>query len=232
MNNILSFFYKVKYKVNQYFEGYILKKPEAILALDFIKQDKIKDFRHNYSLKNKPIIFDCGAYKGEWTNKMYEKYKHLDPNFYCFEVVEEFVCILKNKFTHNTNVKIFPYGLGLGNHSITFEVSDIATSTFSFNDNSKLKEGKIIDFMEFVCQNSISEIDLLKMNIEGGEYELLENIILSNFVENCVNIQIQFHNYGQWCVDKRDKIKVELAKTHKLTYDFDWTFENWERKVL
>ena len=44
------------------------------------------------------------------------------------------------------------------------------------------------------------------------------------------NIQIQFHNYGPEFVKRKDKIRSELAKTHFLTYDYEWHFENWRLK--
>lgn len=231
MNYSNSIFFKIKYKLRQYYEAYVLKKPESILALEFIKNDKIKDFRHSYNLKDSPTIFDCGAFKGEWTIKMLEKYKHLNPTFYCFEVVNDYVIYLNKIFSDNPNVNIFPFGLGFGNHKITFQISDIATSVYLSGSSHNLQEGNIVDFSSFVIENSIANIDLLKMNIEGGEYELLETIIDSGFVINCDNIQIQFHNYGQWSIERRNKIKTSLSSTHFLTYDYEWTFENWKRKV-
>ena len=39
------------------------------------------------------------------------------------------------------------------------------------------------------------KIDLLKINIEGGEYEVLENLIENDLIKNIDNIQIQFHDF-------------------------------------
>ena len=88
--------------------------------------------------------------------------------------------------------------------------------------------GKIRDVVEFIKEHSISKIDLLKMNIEGGEYELLDRLITTGEIKKCKNIQIQFHNYGEWSILKRDQLKDELRKTHFCTYDFEWTFEGWQ----
>jgi FkbM family methyltransferase len=220
--------YKINYKIVQYYEGYILRKPEAILALDFIKNDKKFDFRHRYTLKQDAIIFDCGGFKGDWTIKMLKLYRNLNPKIYVFEIAKPFIEILESKFANDKNVKVFGFGLGSDNATIEFSVSDIATSVFAETDDVRIESGEIKNVHAFIKEHSIIEIDLLKMNIEGGEYDLLDSLIASGFVKKCKNIQIQFHNYGDWSLLRRDNIKSQLAKTHRSTYDYEWTFENWE----
>lgn len=220
--------YKIKYKINQYYEGYILRKPEALLALDFIKNDKKLDYRHRYTLDSNAIIFDCGGYKGEWTAKMLRLYHHLNPKFYVFEIAEPFIRILEKKFINDKNVHVFGFGLGSEDQVIEFAVSDIATSIFAQPVEQEKESGEIKNVGRFLEDYSITHIDLLKMNIEGGEYDLMDSIIASGFVKKCKNIQIQFHNYGEWSVKRRDSIKANLATTHKCTYDYEWNFENWE----
>jgi FkbM family methyltransferase len=220
--------YKINYKIIQYYEGYILRKPEALLALDFIKNDKKMDFRHRYKLNQDAIIFDCGGFKGDWTIKMLKLYRNLNPKIFVFEIAKPFVEILETNFKKDKNVKVFGFGLGSDNATIQFSVSDISTSIFGENTAGRIEKGEIKNVHTFIKENSISEIDLLKMNIEGGEYDLLDSLIASGFIKKCKNIQIQFHNYGEWSILRRDNIKFQLAKTHKCTYDYEWTFENWE----
>jgi len=33
-------------------------------------------------------------------------------------------------------------------------------------------------------------------------------------------------------VRRKDKIRLELSKTHYLTYDYAWTFENWRLRTV
>jgi FkbM family methyltransferase len=228
MNPLRLLLYKINYKINQYYEGYILRKPEAILALDFIKNDKKLDYRHRYALDSDAIIFDCGGFKGEWTAKMLSLYQHLNPKFYVFEIAEPFIKILEKKFINDKNVHVFGFGLGSEDQVIEFAVSDIATSIFAQLVEQEKESGEIKNVNRFLEDYSITHIDLLKMNIEGGEYDLMDAIIASGFVKKCKNIQIQFHNYGEWSVKRRDSIKANLATTHKCTYDYEWNFENWE----
>jgi FkbM family methyltransferase len=228
MDTLLSLLYKIKYKIKQYFDGYILRKPSALLALDFIKNDKKLDYRHRYSLQPEAIIFDCGGYVGDWTAQMLNLYQHLNLKFYVFEIARPYIVILEKRFLNSKNVQVFGFGLGSEDQQIEFSVSDIATSIFSPTVNLVTETGVIKNVNTFLRLNSIAQIDLLKMNIEGGEYDLLDSLIVSGFIKKCKNIQIQFHNYGEWTVKRRDNIKAQLKLTHKCTYDYEWTFENWE----
>jgi FkbM family methyltransferase len=230
MIKIRILLYKINYKIVQYYEGYILRKPEALLALDFIRNDKKLDFRHRYTFRPGAIIFDCGGFKGDWTAKMLKIYQHLNPKFYIFEIAGPYIDILKNRFENNKNVEVFGFGLGSENQTIEFSISDIATSIFASSVDHVTESGEIKNVQTFLKEYSITHIDLLKMNIEGGEYDLLDSLISSGFVKKCKNIQIQFHNYGEWSIIRRDNIKAQLAKTHNSTYDYEWTFENWELK--
>jgi FkbM family methyltransferase len=222
--------YKINYKIVQYYEGYILRKPEALLALDFIRNDKKLDYRHRYIFEPGAIIFDCGGFKGAWTAKMIKLYQHLNPKFYVFEIAGPYIDILKKRYENNKNVEVFGFGLGSENQTIEFPISDIATSIFAPSIGLETGFGEIKNVHTFLKEHAITHIDLLKMNIEGGEYDLLDSLIASGFIKKCRNIQIQFHNYGEWSIIRRDNIKAQLAKSHNSTYDYEWTFENWELK--
>ena len=41
----------------------------------------------------------------------------------------------------------------------------------------------MISFKDFIDENKITNIDYLKLNIEGSEYELLEHIIEIGFIK-------------------------------------------------
>ena len=60
--------------------------------------------------------------------------------------------------------------------------------------------------------------------------ELLEEIINSNLQEKFNNIHVQFHKFVENSVVRREKIREILQKTHKLTYDFEFIWENWEKR--
>ena len=75
------------------------------------------------------------------------------------------------------------------------------------------------------------DVDLIKINIEGGEYEVLESLIADNKLSMFKNLQIQFHDFIiENAKERMSKIQQELAKTHVLTYQYEFVWENWKLK--
>jgi hypothetical protein len=76
------------------------------------------------------------------------------------------------------------------------------------------------------------EIALLKCNIEGGEYELLNYIIDNGLINRIDNIQVQFHYIeGQDCEKMYEELATKLSKTHSLTWRTAFVWENWKRNA-
>ena len=72
-------------------------------------------------------------------------------------------------------------------------------------------------------------VDLMKVNIEGGEYELLEHLIAKGLVPRIRNIQVQFHeDVIPRAARRMERIQSSLAKTHHLTWQERFIWENWE----
>jgi hypothetical protein len=84
------------------------------------------------------------------------------------------------------------------------------------------------DISYFIQNNNIKKIDLIKINIEGGEYALLQRMIGKNIIRICDNIQVQFHNCFPDAANMRRDIRNVLKETHVLTYDYTFVWENWE----
>eukprot|EP01036_Dinobryon_divergens_P041110 gene41110-54463_t len=51
------------------------------------------------------------------------------------------------------------------------------SSTLNKRDDSSKTEIELVRFIDFVKDNSINAIDVMKINIEGAEYDLLDDII-------------------------------------------------------
>ena len=70
----------------------------------------------------------------------------------------------------------------------------------------------------------------LEDDIEGGEYELLDSILLNKLVDKITNIQIEFHewfpSYEESHLLRKD-IHTRLSVTHKLSYCYPFYWESW-----
>ena len=69
----------------------------------------------------------------------------------------------------------------------------------------------------------------MKINIEGAEYDLLDHLIETGFIANIINLQIQFHEFVPNAKERMENIQKRLEKTHALTYQHEFVWENWKR---
>ena len=183
-----------------------------------------KTLRLNYNLGQESLVVDAGGFKGEWSEKIYNLY---ECNILVFEPMKKYFSLIENKFEGNTKVKV--YKKGLSNFNSVMDIYDSGDSSSVYLESEKSESVELIKFSEFCQKEGIEYIDLIKINIEGGEYDLMDDIISSGLVEDIKNIQVQFHRFIEGCHEKRQHIQNQLSKTHKLTYNFDFIWENWEK---
>ena len=182
--------------------------------------------RLDYDFNENSIVFDIGGYKGEFARDIFCKY---NCTIYIFEPIKEFYDIIKKRFINNSKIKAFNFGLG--NLDKIVQISLIDDRSSVLNMNGDLIKVKIKSINEFIKNQNIKNIDLVKMNIEGAEYELLESIISENNQIKIENLQIQFHDFViDNAFDKMKSIQKELVKTHELTYQYEFVWENWKLK--
>lgn len=85
---------------------------------------------------------------------------------------------------------------------------------------------------DFIHENGIRVIDLMKINIEGGEQDLWEHTIDNGYVERIKNIQVQFHDFVPTSEHCMQNIQASLSQTHYLTYQYPFVWENWRIKPV
>lgn len=183
--------------------------------------------RVNYNLSTDSIVFDLGGYDGKWSQRIYDRYK---CKIYIFEPVDDFYNIIKNLFINNNNIFVYNDGAGGKNEFVDIYMSENSTSVFDCKNNNDKKTISIKKLSEFIDEQKIKNIDLLKINIEGMEYDLLDDLIFSDKLSLFEDIQIQFHDFVPNATERRNSIRESLSKTHYLTYDYEFIWENWKRK--
>jgi FkbM family methyltransferase len=182
--------------------------------------------RLDYDLNSDSIVFDVGGYKGEFAAEILCKY---NANIYIFEPIKDFFLIIKNKFSNNEKVKPFNFGLAGKEQELEISLSDNSSSVYLNGENRETIQLKSI--VDFIKTNNIKQIDLIKINIEGGEYELLESLIDNGCISIFKNMQIQFHDFlFENAKERMNKIQENLSKTHELTYQYEFVWENWKIK--
>lgn len=151
--------------------------------------DGDRTLRLDYKLSLGSIVYDVGGYEGEWASKIYQRYKcHVEV----FEPVKSFVEKLEKKFASTDKVKVYGFGLAGRTRRTSINLDDASSSTFKAG--KKPERVELVKAGDFI-KPRLRKIDLMKINIEGGEYELLDHLIESGLVKNIADIQVQFHDF-------------------------------------
>jgi FkbM family methyltransferase len=176
------------------------------------------------NLTHESTVFDLGGYKGQWSSDIFARYC---CEIYCFEPVREFAAAIEEKFSRNPKIHIFPFGLAEQTKSATISNSADGSSIFTGNGQENIQLAQASSFFK---ENNIKQIDLIKINIEGGEYDLLDHLIESGAITMINNLQIQFHNFFPEAEQRMRTIQTNLSRTHRITWQYEFVWENWEKK--
>jgi len=179
--------------------------------------------RLDYDLNEASVVFDIGGYEGQWASDIFSKYCCI---IYVFEPVKAYYEFIHNRFERNDRIIVHPFGLA--DKSETAFIFLDKDSSSLYRRSMKVEQVQLVRAIDFIEQNQISSIDLMKINIEGGEYELLEHLIACGFIIHIKNIQIQFHDFVDDAEKRMREIHNQLEKTHHLTYHYPFVWENWE----
>ena len=144
-----------------------------------------------------------------------------------FEPVTEFFEVIKNRFKNNSKIKVFNFGLSDSNTTVEIGLDADRTSIHSI-DGKNIETIKLKKIDEVMLNNNVEYVNLLKINIEGGEFPLLKYCIINKLTNKFENIQVQFHTFVNFAVQKRAAIQKKLNETHFLTYNYNFVWENWQ----
>jgi FkbM family methyltransferase len=178
-------------------------------------------------LNEKSVVFDVGGYLGTFTESIYTRY---GSNVHLFEPVGEFHKACDFKFGHIPKIRSHKYGLSKDNIISSIYISEDASSITPIDDANK--EAIVLrNISDVIKELNIDSIDLIKINIEGEEYNLLERLVSdSELICKVKNIQVQYHTFISGAEERRERINELLKNTHECTWCYDWVWENWKLK--
>lgn len=155
-----------------------------------------KEYHFEPDRKN-PIIFDCGANMGMAT--LYFKWIFPYSSIIAFEPNPNSYALLENNIRENNleNVQIFNLGLSNEEGEIPFYLDVYNPGTLI--GSIKRKRGgageisiETIKLSNFMAQHD--EIDLVKMDIEGAETEVVEDLVASGMIYRVKEFIIEYHH--------------------------------------
>ncbi len=181
--------------------------------------------RVNYAIQPSEIVIDLGGYEGQWASDIYARYL---CTVHIVEPVAAYAANIRSRFKQNKQIHLHQCALGGRSGSLMVSVSGDASSAFKESGHTEF--APMFAFSDWVQNIGVDEIALLKINIEGGEYELMDHLISSGVVNRIRDIQIQFHDFVTDSDARMKRIQEGLESSHRLTYQYPYVWENWRRK--
>ncbi len=198
------------------------KTPRELVVAQWEAAAGDKTLRLTYPLTSEDIVWDVGGYEGQWASDLFAKYQ---PTIHVFEPVAVFAQNISERFAKNPKIHVHRYGVSDRNTTETISIIGDRASTFVRDQTTE--HAPFRSAHEVVRE--LGTPTLIKLNIEGGEYPLLENLIATNHIKDIAHIQVQFHDFVPNAVVRMQNIQQELAKTHTRTYHYPFVWESWTR---
>ena len=197
----------------------LLKRICNMLGFDLTKtKDKIylKALVKILEKEKSPIIFDVGAHYGETEKIMSSIF--INSKIFCFEpFVPSFEILARSA---NISTRLYNFGFSDFSGESFFESNyydatnsllplapdvDLSWTAHSLRPKERLKcQFSTID--DFVAANSITRIDLLKIDVQGSEYKVISGAskaLTNKIIQNIYMEIIICSTYvGQWSLEK------------------------------
>lgn len=152
-------------------------------------------------------------------------------NRWPFEPLPCYYGPLVRRFEQTEQVVVRRYGLGEVSGPSLIGMAQMGSSEFL---KKNLVRVDMRDVAAVFDELGEPEVDLMKINIESGEYKLLERMLQKDLLKKCRKLMVQFHL--QW-PSRRESVRlrqslierIELTREPELKYAFVW--ESCTRKA-
>lgn len=144
--------------------------------------------------KNPTNVLDIGANVGLWTKYILSKGA---KKVFCFEPNKEAINHLRNTLKDNLNTFVFDKAVYKENTSLEFfvdESNSITSSIYSIQGHVPSYKVDAITLEEAIKQTGEDFIDLVKIDIEGAEFDIIENLSLETS-SRIGNFLIEYHDF-------------------------------------
>ncbi|SDC67074.1 FkbM family methyltransferase [Ruegeria marina] len=200
-------------------------KAEHYAALKSWRADNaLKTRFHTYDgLAPEAVVLDVGGFEGGWADLILS----FQPKarVHVFEPHPRFAEALRSKFACQPNVMVHEFAIG-GAEGV-LRLSDDGDASSAFGGKGGVLEAPIRPADAVFTELGLDRVDLMKVNIEGGEYDLLPALLDSGLMPRIGRLQVQFHLFEPALIETRAAICARLAETHDCAWSYPFIWEEW-----
>lgn len=181
--------------------------------------------RYDYNIARTDVIFDVGAFKGEFSKKIIDRFPCI---IHAFEPIDVFADEARVMLKGHPDVQVHQFGLSSAHATAEISIAGLGSSRNMKSSVSVVAE--FYDVVDVMCRLAPSGVTLMKINIEGDEYALLDRIIDSGNIECIRYLQVQFHLFKLLDRIRYRRLAKKLEQSHVLVWRFPFIWESWEEK--
>jgi FkbM family methyltransferase len=200
--------------------------------IDFARASSRRNLLLDCPLDKDSVVFDVGGHVGDWAMEIRQRY---DAWVHLFEPNARSLRTLQGRFANDPKVRCHPFGLGGEDRTARLTLFGMGSSIYEASPSRKktprLAEIRLRDVAQVVDEIGVDVIDLMKINIEGGEYELLSRMLQSDVHRRCKCIRVQFHEWFDDSHRLRREIRQSLSRTHATQWEYPFVWESWRLRA-
>lgn len=206
---------------------YVRRDPFLREVRRWLKNGGDQTLRLEYPLTSESLVVDVGGYRGDFADEILSRF---GCRVLIFEPVLAFYDECGIRFFGSPKVQIFNWGLGAEDAVLPMELQNDGSHFTQDLRSGATVCSRLRRVDEVLDELGIEQIDLMKINIEGGEYDLLDRLIESGWIHRVHYLQVQFHNFVPDARDRREDVRNRLLETHSEMWNYEFVWESWMLK--
>jgi len=143
-----------------------------------------------------PYIIDCGSNIG--MSVLYFKMLYPESNILAFEPSEDAFACLMNNISMNNLKSVIANNTALSNKEGTvdfyYDLEDVGSLMMSTKRLRLPKLNKVVR-AEILSKYINRDVDLLKIDVEGAELEIIEELCINGNMKNIIQVIIEYHHH-------------------------------------
>jgi FkbM family methyltransferase len=176
-----------------------------------------------YPLRPESVVLDVGGYRGDWAAQVCDRF---GCTVHVFEPIAEFADGLRRRFAGRAGVTVHAFGLAGRTREERFTLAADGSSSLRGGEGPVSRLSAASEVFDAL---GLARVDLMKVNIEGGEYELIEHLLDRGLIARIERLQVQFHDFVPDAARRMRELQARLARTHALEWQYEFVWESWRR---
>ena len=218
---------KIKNRLGLMYRRHVLREPFLIEIDRWFRDRGDETLRLDYPLNADSIVFDVGGYRGDFAEEVHRRH---GCTVYIFEPVAEFHRRCVERFVGNPKIICLNHGLSSDDGFFDIGLAENASSYSSAHATGEIQRVELRSIVNCIRELNVERIDLMKINIEGGEFDVLPALVTSGDIKKIRHLQVQFHNFIEKAASRRSAIRDDLARTHDEKWNYEFVWESWSLK--